>query len=87
MPKSCISLAILSAQACNEHDLTLDKKKQKHHLDGHSSYVEAKGKQAFLALEPLEANSEFTLGDGEGVTQVQLTVHVRVGEGHHIPEV
>ena len=49
--------------------------------------MEAKGKQAFLALEPLEANSKLTLGDGEGVTQVQLTVHVRVGEGHHIPEV
>ena len=49
--------------------------------------MEAKGKQAFLALEPLEADRKLTLGDGEGVTQVQLTVHVGVGEGHHIPEV
>ena len=32
--------------------------------------MEAKGKQAFLALEPLEADRKLALGDGEGVTQV-----------------
>ena len=47
--------------------------------------MEAKGEEAFFALEPLEANSKLTLGDGEGVTQVQLPVHVGVGEGHHVP--
>ena len=47
--------------------------------------MEAKGKEAFFALEPLEANCKLTLGDGEGVPQVELAVHVGVGEGHHVP--
>ena len=48
--------------------------------------MEAKGKEAFFTLEPLEANCKLTLGDGEGVPQVELAVHVGVGEGHHVPE-
>ena len=55
------------------------------YLDWHPSHVETEGKETFLALEPLEANSKLTLGDGEGVPQVKLPIHVRVGEGHHVP--
>ena len=40
------------------------------HLDRHPCDVESKGKEAFFALEPLEADSKLALGDGEGVPQV-----------------
>ena len=40
------------------------------HLDRHPGDMEAKGKEAFFALEPLEADGKLALGDGEGVPQV-----------------
>ena len=45
--------------------------------------METHGEQGLLAEHSLETTGKLDLADGEGVTQVQRTVHVRVREGSH----
>lgn len=52
-------------------------------LDRHAGAVEGEGKEDVLPFVPLVLGTEDGLGEGEGVAEVEATVHVRVGEGDH----
>lgn len=51
--------------------------------DGHTGAVEGEREEDVVALDLLVAGGELGLGQGEGVAQMELTVHVWVGEGQH----
>mmetsp|Transcript_22227 Transcript_22227/g.63182 ORF Transcript_22227/g.63182 Transcript_22227/m.63182 type:complete len:318 (+) Transcript_22227:890-1843(+) len=52
-------------------------------LDGHSSTMESKRKQDILSLVTFELRSEDRLGQGKGVSNVQVSVRIGVRKGHH----
>lgn len=51
------------------------------HLDGHAGAVKTHGEKGALATHALETSSKLDLGDGEGVSEVEGSVHVGVAEG------
>lgn len=50
------------------------------YLDRHTSTVETKREQRPLTQHPLETTRKLNLGDGERVTEMKTSVHVRVRE-------
>lgn len=50
-------------------------------LDGHAGAVEALREQHVVAAQAVVCGRKLQLGQGEGVSQVEHTVHVWVGEG------
>ena len=50
-------------------------------LDWHAGTVKGKGEQDLLALLSLKGDSEIDLAQGEGMSEVQLAIHVGIGKG------
>ena len=49
-------------------------------LDGHAGAVEGKGEEDVGAAEAVKGGGELEFGEGEGVAEVEVAVHVREGE-------
>ena len=58
----------------------LSKAQTSPHLDRHSCAVKAKWPETRFALEPLVSHGELAFGESEGVTKMQLPIHVRIRE-------
>mmetsp|Transcript_81190 Transcript_81190/g.165359 ORF Transcript_81190/g.165359 Transcript_81190/m.165359 type:complete len:233 (+) Transcript_81190:2464-3162(+) len=52
--------------------------------NGHPGAVKAEGKKHTFAIETCEAGGELCFGDGKGMAQMQLAIHVGEREGHKI---
>lgn len=54
--------------------------RQMTNLDGHSCCMVSDREQHSFASHPLESSREFDFADGEGVSEMETSVHVGVGE-------
>ena len=69
----------------NHCPLVLSKQKQQvtYRLDGHSCAMEREGKQDILALMTFELRSKNRLGERERMTDMQVSIRVRIRKGYH----